>query len=83
MLITSLESTVHVFVPVAVDTPIGMCSTGDVRLELSNSNATSNSQEGRLGLCINNAWGTVCDSLFDDSDAAVACSWISGFARQG
>ena len=59
------------------------CSTGEVRLEMSLNNATTNSQEGRLELCINNAWGTVCDSLFDADDAAVACSQIAGFSQQG
>ncbi|KAF3980673.1 MAG: scavenger receptor cysteine-rich domain-containing protein [Methylococcales symbiont of Iophon sp. n. MRB-2018] len=50
---------------------------------MSLNNATTDSQEGRLELCINNAWGTVCDSLFDENDAAVACSRIAGFSQQG
>jgi deleted-in-malignant-brain-tumors protein 1 len=71
------------FAMTAADTPVVLCSTGDVRLEPSTVNATASSLEGRLELCINHAWGTVCDSLFDNSDAQVACSRVSGFARQG
>ena len=33
-------------------------------------------------MCINNAWGTVCDDRFGNEDAAVACSQISGYSRQ-
>lgn len=68
---------------VAIDTPMDVCSTGNVRLEQSQNNATSDSLEGRLEVCINNAWGTVCNSLFDADDAAVACSRLPGFSRQG
>lgn len=29
--------------------------------------------DGRLELCINNMWGTVCDDWFDVRDADVVC----------
>ena len=67
----------------AANTANGFCTTGETRLELSNDNETTNTRKGRLELCISNAWGTVCDSLFGAEDAAVACSQLSGFSSQG
>ena len=67
-----------IYCNVDITTTNGMCVTGEVRLEAAYDNTSANSREGRLELCINNAWGTVCDSLFDGEDAAVACSGISG-----
>ena len=29
--------------------------------------------EGRVEICINNAWGTVCDKKFSSEDAQVVC----------
>ena len=58
-----------------------MCNTGDVRLVDSSSDM--NSTAGRLEVCVNNAWGTVCDNLFGTDDAEVACSQITGFSRLG
>ena len=48
--------------------PPGDCNTGDIRLV----NGTS-PLEGRLEICINNAWGTVCRRSFSSDDAGVAC----------
>ena len=30
-------------------------------------------RQGRIEVCNNNAWGTVCDDLFGTTDATVAC----------
>ena len=35
-----------------------------------------------MEICINNAWGTVCDRLFGAQDAAVACAQLGGFNRE-
>ena len=47
------------------------CSNGDLRLR---GGSTSNT--GRLEICINGAWGSVCDSggdSFTTAEAVVAC----------
>ena len=53
----------------AIETLSSSCTTGSVRLRDGN-----NSLEGRVEVCINNAWGTVCDSTFSEDEARVICS---------
>ena len=48
--------------------PILGCTEGDVRLQ-----GGVNSTEGRLEICLGNEWGTVCDQMWDSTDASVVC----------
>ena len=39
------------------------------------------SLEGRLEVCLNGVWGTICDQSWDDTDAGVVCSQMGHSAR--
>ena len=54
------------------------CSHGDVRLV-----GSVDGDQGRLEVCVNSAWGTVCSNAFGASDAAVACETIVGYNGTG
>ena len=53
------------------------CTQGDVRLQNGQS-----VNEGRLEVCINDTWGTVCDDTFQDVHAQVVCRQL-GYSVDG
>ena len=55
----------------------GNCTYGDVHLV-----GSSNQYEGRVEVCINDQWGTVCDDSWDTTDATVVCRQL-GYAYTG
>ena len=60
-----------------VSLPSGGCTNGDIRLR-----GSTTSYKGRVELCNNNAWGTVCDDSWSTFDARVACRQL-GFSPIG
>lgn len=63
--------------PTAAEVPVEDCKNGSIRLQ---DGLTV--REGRVEICINQAWGSVCSVQFTEVDAGVVCSQLS-FERQG
>ena len=59
---------------------IAKCTSGTIRL-VSESNSYFRSY-GRVELCINETWTTICDEHWDDVDAGVVCHQL-GYSRYG
>ena len=60
-----------------ISTERSSCNDGDVRLVGGNTE-----NEGRVEVCINNAWGTVCHNSWGYQDANVVCGQL-GYLQQG
>ena len=52
------------------------CEDGQVRLVDGTVNT-----EGRVEVCFNQRYGTICDDLWDNTDASVVCGQL-GFSRE-
>ena len=55
----------------------GSCVDGDVQLV-----GGFNKYEGRVEVCLNNSWGTVCDDSWGYNDALVTCRQL-GYSTSG
>ena len=67
----------------AISTPTGNCSDGELKLVGSSDDTQAKTREGRVEICINNAWGTICDTLFGRKEAEVVCGQLEGFQMDG
>ena len=56
---------------------IGVCNNRDIRLA-----GSSIIGRGRVEICWNETWGTVCDDFWSSSDAIVACRQL-GYPTTG
>ena len=53
------------------------CRSGDLRLQGSTVRGS-----GRVEVCINNVWGTICDNSWSSTDTRVVCNQL-GFSKYG
>ena len=53
------------------------CTNGDLRL-----GGATIANEGRVEVCMNNEWGTVCDDSWGTTDATVVCRQL-GYLSTG
>lgn len=56
---------------------VDKCSNGDIKLA-----GSGYSSMGRVSICVNGVWGSVCSNSFDAADASVVCAHL-GFSRYG
>lgn len=57
---------------------VAYCEHGSVRLK----GDARYSEFGHLEICINGAWGTVCDDYWTNNEASVVCHQL-GYSRYG
>ena len=57
------------------------CADGDLRLV--DSEGSEGGDEGRLEVCVNSAWGSVCSDGFDTNEISLACEMLGGYRGSG
>ena len=53
------------------------CQSGDVRLA-----GSPDPLRGRVEVCVNETWGTICEDFWDTNDTSVVCRQL-GFSAEG
>ena len=73
-----IQLTLTLLFPVhTANDPPKVCEDGEIRLQGGRTQA-----DGRVEICFNDRWGTVCDDEFGREEAAVLCRQ-QGFSSEG
>ena len=72
-----ISNKLYMFCLLGSQTPISNCTNGEVRLR-----GGSTANQGRVEICINNVWGSVCDNGWGEMDGNVVCRQL-GYQRVG
>jgi hypothetical protein len=72
--VSNLTEYLHIMAKMYINTV--PCTNGDVRL------VERYVGSGRIEVCDNNSWGTICSNSWDDIAASVACSQL-GYSLYG
>ena len=59
------------------------CRDGEIRLSEYIDDYVNFTRRGRVETCLNNAWGTVCNTSFDEFALNITCSKLIGFSTEG
>ena len=57
-----------------------LCQSGMIRI--TSSPGTANLSIGRVEVCMNSTWGTICNDFWGNEDASVVCKQL-GFSAYG
>lgn len=60
---------------------IAHCLHGSVRVLASSENLDS-TYYGRVEVCVNGTWGTICSDFWENKDASVVCTQL-GYSEYG
>ena len=55
---------------------LALCTDGTVRLQ------GGTQIQGRVEVCVNRTWGTICSDFWDNADASVVCTQL-GYSQYG
>ena len=55
---------------------LAFCQDGTIRLQ------GGTQTQGRIEVCVNGTWGTVCSDFWDNADASVVCKQL-GYSQYG